>query len=252
MPFRLYNGFVIVLRGAIGDLQDCNLVIDTGTNPTLIDERIIRRLHIPAAKAKMSVASGDITSERALVPRIEMGPIVKENVSAAVKDLSDVSNDIGVRIDALVGLDILGNSNLRINYDRKVLAFSDTIADSANKADFESGPPFVVLAVKMRQRVMHVLFDTGSFGLVFFESRVGKDMPGLPDSGGSVHSIGGEVDLRQVQVEGASVGNSRLQAQHAFVAKGPREPRFDGVLGPTGLGAREISFDFKRGQFAWQ
>jgi len=252
VPFRLYNGFVVVLRGSIGELQDCNLVIDTGTNPTLVDERIVRKLHVTLSNARLAVASGDVRSQRALISRIEMGPIVKQQVFTAVKDLSAVSKDIGVRIDALVGLDVLGNSNLRINYERKVLAFSDTITDSPNTADFERGPPLVVLSMTMNRKLMRVVFDTGSFGLVLFENKVGKDLPGLLEPVGSFHGVGGEMDMRRIEVDDASVGNSRLQARHAFVAKGPRQAPVDGLLGPSGLGAREISLDFKHGQFAWQ
>ena len=37
VPFKLYRGYVIVVRGSIGNLKNLNFLIDTGAVPSVLD-----------------------------------------------------------------------------------------------------------------------------------------------------------------------------------------------------------------------
>ena len=45
VPFKLYRGYVIVIRGSIGGLTNLNFVVDTGAVPSVVDARIALKLH---------------------------------------------------------------------------------------------------------------------------------------------------------------------------------------------------------------
>jgi hypothetical protein len=252
IPFRLYNRFAVVIGGTIGNVENCSLLIDTGTNPTIIDSHIVRKLHLSSSKAMMSVTSGEITSSQAVIPVLEVGPVIKHNLTTAVRDLTEISKKIGVHIDAVIGLDVLSETNLRISYERKMIVFNDLSPNDPNSAAFDKGASFVVVPMTMNQHVVHVLVDTGSFGLVLFRNRAGLKLDGIPGTSREYQSVGGDFDLSEVEVRNASLGNLYLGTRRALIGKGPTNVPFDGLLGVASLGVREVSFDFRRRQFAWQ
>ena len=54
-----------------------------------------------------------------------MGPIRAESIRGIVQDLSPVENNLGVRIDAIVGFGILSTENFIIDYDSKKIVFGE-------------------------------------------------------------------------------------------------------------------------------
>ena len=48
LPFQLVQQHLIVVKGSIGGLQGLNLLIDTGTIPSMLDKRIAGKLRLHA------------------------------------------------------------------------------------------------------------------------------------------------------------------------------------------------------------
>ena len=68
VPFKLYRGYVIVVRGSIGGLKNLNFLVDTGAVPSVVDARIARKLHLRGQAGASRCAnedSGDRTGDRA-------------------------------------------------------------------------------------------------------------------------------------------------------------------------------------------
>ena len=57
VPFELYQHHLVVAKGSIGRLNGLNLLIDTGTIPSMVDSRIARKLHMQP-ESSMLVAFG--------------------------------------------------------------------------------------------------------------------------------------------------------------------------------------------------
>jgi hypothetical protein len=163
-----------------------------------------------------------------------------------------MSTQFHVRIDALVGLDILAATNLSIDYEHRILAFGNSALQAANTTSFEPGYRFVVVPLSLNEKPIHVAVDTGAFGLVLFENHLGRTVTNVVRSAGDFQGVEGEIDMKEADIPVVSVGSTELGARHVFLAKGPTEARFDGLLGVSGLGARRVSFDFQRGQFSWR
>ncbi len=253
IPFSLHKNFMIVVQGSIGDLGPLNFLIDTGTNPSVIEKRIAKKLHISGYKTSLPVVSGEVATSEVVIPSVSVGPVTQNAVRVAVQDLATLEHDLGVRIDALIGLDVLGTRNFRIDYETGSILFGPTALPPAGGASFQSEPPFVTVEVKTNQQPLHLLVDTGSSELVLFESHLASRLRGLAGVLRTSRNLKGELALREVQLSDVQLGNSSLGARRAYIATDHNNSlSFDGLLGVSALHVRQVSFDFEHRRFTWQ
>jgi len=253
IPFSLYKEFMIVVQGSMGDLDQLNFLIDTGTNPSVVDRRIAKKLHLNGYRSTLPVVSGEIASSEVLIPSVSIGPVTQPAVRMAAQDLAMFEHELGVRIDALIGLDVLGGRSFRIDYEARSITFGPTNSSSGGGTTFQSEPPFVTVEMKMNQQPLHLLVDTGSSELVLFESRIGNDLRNLAGVLRTSRNLQGNFPIREVQLSETKLGNSSFGARRAFIASGGNHQiGFDGLLGVSALHARRVSFDFERRLFTWQ
>lgn len=253
IPFSLYNNFMIVVEGSIGDIGPLNFVIDTGTNPSVIDQRITKKLGIHGYKSTLPVVNGEVATSEVLIPSVSVGPVTRAAVRMAVQDFAMLEHQLGVRIDAMLGLDILGARSFRINYESRSIIFDPTSSVRGETASFQSEPPFVTVEMKMNQQPVHLLVDTGSSDLVLFESRLASRLLGLASVLRRSRNLQGEFALREVQLSDVRLGNSSFGARRAYVAADHNNGlSFDGLLGVSALHVRQVSFDFERRRLTWE
>ena len=60
VPFRLVDGWAIVVNGTLGGLPGQNLLIDTGTVPSAIHRRVARKLGLSGLPAELSLINRSI------------------------------------------------------------------------------------------------------------------------------------------------------------------------------------------------
>jgi len=251
VPFHLYWNYLVVVEGSIGDLNKRNFLIDTGANPSMLDQRIADRLRLNGLAEKLPVLNGEINIRRVSVPAVRLGPLSRD-VEMGVQDLSFLERDLGVRIDALIGLDVLGERSFHIDYAGKRLRFDDQPGGAAT-ASFASGPPFVTVEMQMENQPVRLLVDTGASGLILFGGPVASQLRELrPTGAANGANINGRIRMREVQITNARLGNTDLGSRRAFVAEHKTADDFDGLLGISPLNVREISFDFEHRLFTWQ
>ena len=99
-------------------LEKQKFLVDTGASPSVVDQRSARRLGLVEAPGKLALLNRDVTAERAVLPRLQVGPVLVEFAPVLVRDLSVLEKALGVKIDAVIGLDELGWSNFTIDYER--------------------------------------------------------------------------------------------------------------------------------------
>src|SRR6202021_3049736 len=49
IPFKAYQDYLIVVDGRIGNLEHQNLLLDTGSNPSMIDRNVFAKLGVQGA-----------------------------------------------------------------------------------------------------------------------------------------------------------------------------------------------------------
>ena len=102
---------------------------------------------------------------------------------------------------------------------------------------------------------IHLLLDTGASGVILFRSRVRKQLLELTNLGERISSnMGGEIRLQRVILARTKFGETDFGQEEAFVVEDQEDEsrEFDGLLGPSALGLKQIAFDFQRGTFSWK
>jgi hypothetical protein len=121
--FQLYRDYLIIVQGSVGPLKGVNFLLDTGANTTVLDPRLARKLHLDATPTSVAVLSGGVKGGIAIAPSLQFGPIHRDNVRVLIEDLSFIQDALPFRIDAIVGLDLLGQSAFVIDYASREIRF---------------------------------------------------------------------------------------------------------------------------------
>ncbi len=250
LKFQLYRGSLVVLPGSIGDLHNLNLLLDTGTDPTILDKRVAERLGSKLQIAGLQTIHRKVAAWRTTVSEIELGPIAARGVNVLVEDLSFLEKGLGVRVDALIGLDVLRPNNFIIDYGAHTLSFG-TAALGSDAVAFSHGAAFVKLGMVLNGRPMELLLDTAASSLILFRAR----WPELVNSGRVQHSmnLGGDLTREPLTLNTLDLGTFKLRRQPAFIvdSRDDVQSEFDGLFNPALLGFRQLAFDFDNDRFAW-
>lgn len=250
IPFKLHDGFAIVVRGAIGNQENLSFLVDTGAVPSAVHQRLARKLNLRGLSEEISVVNRSRSVERVTLPSMRIGPLEFPPVSAVVVDLAPIENRLGIRLDAIIGLDVLGSQNFTIDYRSRRLLIGP--AGGARDAipfelQMEAGAPYVVVSMEMNSQAVRLLLDTGSDGLTLFAARVRERMPSFGASvAGKDVSANGAYAVERIVLSKVRLGQiTRSTLQAAAIPSPASATRdFDGLLGPVSLGITRIAFDF--------
>ena len=251
VPFELYQHHLIVTKGTIGSLNGLSLLIDTGTIPSIVDGRIARKLHVQAEPSTLVAFGQSVAIQSTILNGFRIGARQRGSVPAGVGDLSYLE---GVRIDAIVGLDVLARTSFSIDYRKRVLTFS---ADgrSVSVAPLELVWPFLTVQMTIAGQQVRLLVDTGSSDLVLFKSRMPTGLPRIPWRGDkTVQYASGparllRLDLRQAASDRAS--GTGCQPGRSIGCRTGYPPSIDGVLRVLALDCQLVQFDFERNELGW-
>jgi predicted aspartyl protease len=247
LPFKIYGQQLIVVQGSIGSLEKRNLIVDTGAYPTVIDAAIAQKLSLSGHREELDAVDRTVSSMAVIVPGVEIGPVHATNVRSLVQDLSDVSRRAGLRIDGLIGIDVLSRSSFVIDYGAKKISFGPIHG-------FLSSIPFAVANGKLcvdvhaGENSVRLMIDTGAEKLVLFGSHV----PWLPssDRARAFTNLAGSFVMQEVRLDTLQLGDTNLGAEPVYVSARPIPIySFDGFL--STIQFRLVAFDFERNQFGW-
>jgi|SRR5215470_10115803 len=247
LPFKIYGTQLIVVQGSIGPLEKRNLIIDTGAYPTVIDSAIAQKLSLAGHREELDAIDQTLPALAVTVPSIEVGPVRAMNVQGLVQDLSEVSRRIGVRIDALVGLDVLSLSSFVIDYSAKKISFGPI-------DPLPSSVPFVMTKGKLcvdlqaGENPLRLLVASSAEGIVLLRSHV----PWIPqsDRARAFASLGGSMVMKEVRLDALQIGETLLNTNPVYLStRDTRIHSFDGFLS-TAL-FQQVAFDFERKRFGW-
>jgi hypothetical protein len=92
ISFELVSGYLIVAEGSIGNLNHLKFVLDTGTTRTFIDLRLAKQLALPLESKVVLRFDTKIPVKSALLPSLTLGPLLGENLTVNVADLSHLGS----------------------------------------------------------------------------------------------------------------------------------------------------------------
>jgi predicted aspartyl protease len=248
LRFKLREQYQIVVQGSIGSLEHLNLLIDTGSIPTMVDWRVARKLGL---QFQAVVTFGEKTRDlKTLLPSVRVGSLSVDALTAGAGDLAFMNG-----VDAIMGLDVLTRSSFRIDYGTRELTFGP-LPPREPAARIEFTPPFLTVELAIAGRPVRFLVDTGTRHFVLFERRVHGRLPHFPLRGEKVvYHLSGASRLRRVTLSALDINGKAIEhlegpLSDALVDDYP--PGIDGVLGVRAIASRQAEFDFERNRLAFQ
>lgn len=247
--FDLYQDYLIVAHGNIGLLKGLNFLLDTGTNPSILDRRVARKLHLDELPADISVLEGSLRGGTALLPSLEFGPIRKQNFPVVIHDLSFLQRSLPVHVDAVIGMDVLGKSSFVVDYSSRMIQFG-SYSPLPISVPFCGKAGLAVIEAELNHTPIHLMVDTGAPSLIIFETRLPAAATTLKvgDVRKATNMVG-QVESRQVRLNSLRLGDEELRQRQAFVVqdRNSRSRDFDGLISPPALGFTRVSVDLERG-----
>lgn len=249
LPFRLYRNHLIITTGSLGGLQNRNLLIDTGANPTVVDEALVHELglkSIAGPHTNLKIVGGAVPTYYAILQSLDLGPIHRESLTVAIENLSLMQAQVGVRIDAIIGLDAIEPDNFEIDYESRKISFGDIRVSSP--VPMLRANPFVVVKTQVNGATLDLAVDTGTPELVLFRDEMPSSSVGL--QGGNevpLSNVAGDMTATEVQVTNLKIGKKALNKSTAVLASAGQCCTFQGMLGVSATQFRRVSFDFQHG-----
>jgi hypothetical protein len=252
IDFQLYRNYLIVVQGSAGSLKGLHFLLDTGSSPTILDSQLARRLHLDFTPVAVAVVRGNVKGGIAIAPSLELGPVRKDNVRVVIEDLSYVQNAFPIRINGIVGLDVLGQSTFVIDYSSREIRFGPAPSmPNSIQLQVEDGLAFV--DAEFNNARVRLLVDTGAYSLVVF-----KELPDLtPGEEGDVAQLLpkriGDFNRKRARQVSLRLGEVEFGHGSAFVVANHRDAGhdFDGLMSPVALGITKISFDLRKKTLAF-
>lgn len=254
IPFRLYRDYVIVFTGSIGPIQKLNFILDTGAVPSVVDRRVANKLRLGGHVEKVLVFGRELGTREVTLPEVRFGPVKAMSVPVLCQDLSFVEKELGVRVDAMIGFDVLGRHSFGIDYAAQKLVFGPVESD-AHSHPIQSRPGFVYLTIHVQGRPLYLVVDTGARDLILFSARLGNRLDGLRTlSTKGSSNLAGKMTLKQMRLTEARLGTNDLGTLNAYLLDNPEPGNlgFDGSLGVRSLGLTRLAFDFERQTISWR
>jgi len=198
VPFQKYRDYLIVVQGSLGDTQRLNFIIDTGTDRTVIDSRVAQKLHMVGEVGKLGVHNQVVEVQQAVLPSVQIGALRATFLPVLIRDLTFLQKGLRIRIDAVIGLDVLSLSNFSIDYRTKRIVFGAAPV-SGSSVPFQSAPPWLTVRMEVDGVSIDLLLDTAASGILLFQSRIRDRLPQLISLGERTSSnMGGDFRLQRV------------------------------------------------------
>jgi predicted aspartyl protease len=166
VPFD-YTQREIVCKGRIEDSDELVLLFDTGSSETIVDRRVAAQLFLAkGADFKITTMGGDVASQTTTIKRLEIGNLIANDVAARLLDLSPQSRQLAKPIAAIIGMNVIGNYLVTIDYSKPSITFADAIA--GNRPTDQSAVSFtqttapLVKVILPGNDAVECLMDTGA------------------------------------------------------------------------------------------
>jgi hypothetical protein len=256
IPFKLVRGFAIVVHGAIGARDDLNFLVDTGAVPSALGEHLASSMGLSGLAGSLAVLHKEGQAPYVPVEEVRLGNIRASGLGMVVIDLLPLKKALGMRIDAIIGLDVFAGQNLSIDFaHRKIIPGSSGGARrSFPIAIFTAaGAPYIVLPAMVDGHALRLLLDTGTDGLTLFARPGPARLPAPQAHLTAARNLMGEASTRSLDPVDLRIGT---QFFHNVAAVEAAEPpgalgNLDGIVGPSALKVKRLSLDWERRSLGW-
>lgn len=252
VPFELH-GHLIIVKGTIGAVDDLNLIVDTGASVSVISRRLAKKLNLKGASKVITAFGRKQKIKQVTISHLTVGSVTFDQIPAQVGKLSFSGMDRHLRIDGLIGLELMRRTSLTIDYSERKIRFGP-VRHSATALPFYGKLPIIPILLKVGNQRLRLLLDTGSGDIILYQSRVAASTRMKPSGEKSrIVFLGGKATLKQVRLQDVSMGNTSWKELPGYlldVRVGKSDP--DGILGVVSLGITRLNLDFQANKVSWE
>lgn len=239
LHFRLVDGNLIVITLNSGSGVGVDFVLDTGTDTTVIEPAIARKMSfVEADRIEVVSLSGSRAVLRGSIPRLSVGHSRVDDLQVLLQELPELRR-LDPRIAGILGQNFLAHFNYILDYRRQVVRFEsenevrDTI--DGERVAIESKDHRMVVASEAQSGAsagLRLVLDSGADSLVLF--RAASQTLNVPRQSPSLQVVsGGEVKMQAGRVNLLTVGSDKLHEVTAILPDvDPVAALCDGLL-PT-------------------
>lgn len=245
VPLKIYRNFLVVAEGQIGGIPDrLNFVLDTGTAPSAISQKLAQRLGLGTTPSSTLALGTRVSVRASTLSEIDLGPIRALSLPVLIKDLSRLEKDMGIQIAGIIGMDVLSKSNFHLDYDKKELEFGD-ISHEGVPIPFDARAGIALADVRLGGKFLRMLVDTGSEYVVLLGGNLGETgLPVLRETSQSGVSVADQkMRVQEFSAPDIMLGGRHFSDETVFLVPGSSDPVFDGLLSVRALGFRSLSYD---------
>ncbi len=113
----------------------------------------------------------------------------------------------------------------------------------------------LIVELQVQDRPVHLIVDTDLQGIVLYEERLHRTVPGLRTSGSIKNAtMGGRVPAKQATLPDVVLGKRNRELPVVFLPAPAEDmlPGIDGIVGVAALQARRVHFDFSGKTLSWE
>jgi hypothetical protein len=170
----------IVVEVKLGRLGPFHMLLDTGTDPSVIDEALAKRLR-PPSDTTLHVGKGaGVDAGRAFewtMADVQLGKVRVDSVAAAGLDLSQLSERLGMHLDGVLGYSFLEDRIVQIDFLHHRVRFYDQSPGLSRTESVEMemtldpGDPTPRFSGRIARRDVLLLYDSGSSNALALDGR---------------------------------------------------------------------------------
>ncbi|HLW53064.1 MAG TPA: aspartyl protease family protein [Candidatus Angelobacter sp.] len=249
--FRLQRGYLIVVQCSIGDLTGLTGIVDTGVTETVVDMSIVKRLGLATRVDRATFLTRELKVVAVSIPPIALGTKITGPVAGIATDLHSLTFQFGIRPDVLIGMDVLTQANLLIDFKNRELSFiSSAIPPMAHLIPLAGASRIPLIEVRFHGKSLRLQLDTGAEGVLLYASAVGQPVWEAREvrvAGGAGALIAKSADSGNIHLADTLIFNPLV-----LVVEERAPADFDGLLGANVLRAQRVGLDFAHHILTWQ
>lgn len=250
VPFRIHEHLIIV-QGSVDGSDSLNLALDTGACFTVLSKQVGKKLGLKGVSVRASAFGQPVKMKKVDLARLTLGRVEFEQVEARLCDLPPVD---GVRLDGLIGLNVLKRATVTLDFEKGDLVFGQARQLSHNTR-FYGGLNFIPVTMTVNGKALRLALDTAACGLVLYRGAIG-DRIEIRRTNSTEYRflVGGRVRMEEVILSNVVLADSYWEELPAYLMdrKKSGNENVMGNLGVSSLGLKTLQFDVETGQLGWE
>jgi hypothetical protein len=254
VPFTVQDGYLIIVEARIGGQRRVRLALDTGATQSVLRSDLVKGPKFGHRWVRIVNLDHALTQEVVEVADFQLGPLRIHQLPMMVNDLSYL-RQTAPGMDGVIGLDVLRLRSFSIDFGRRKITFGAPRRVLRSSAAMEMDQSYLAVEVRMLERPLRLIVDTGVRSILLYRDRIGDRLPNMKieqEIRGA--SLSGSASLEVVTLPQLQLNGTELQRRAVLLRNSPAGflPGVDGYLSPAALGAWRLSFDFERNLLSWE